>query len=79
MLARTPSEIRLGEVVAVMEGPSPTLSCADERGCRVMPGCVLYDVWSELEVASRAIVDAVTLADLLDRQAAAQRRVMYHI
>ncbi len=79
MLARPPSAIRLGEIVAAMDGPSPTLSCADERGCRVLPGCVLYDVWSELEAASRAIVDAVTLGDLLERQAAAQRRVMYHI
>jgi DNA-binding IscR family transcriptional regulator len=55
------------------------LACSDQRGCRVMPGCVLYEVWSELECASRAIVDAVTLADLLDRQEATQRRVMYHI
>jgi Rrf2 family protein len=79
MLARTPSEIRLGEVVAAMDGPSPTLSCANDSGCRVTPGCVLYDVWSELEAASRAIVDAVTLGDLLERQTASQRRVMYHI
>jgi Rrf2 family protein len=79
MLARPPREISLGEVVAAMEGPPQTLACSDQRGCRVSPGCVLYEVWSELETASRAIVDAVTLGDLLERQDAAQRRVMYHI
>jgi Rrf2 family transcriptional regulator, cysteine metabolism repressor len=79
MLARPPRDIRLGEVVAAMEGPPQTLACSDQRGCRVNPGCVLHEVWNELESASRGIVDAVTLADLLERQEAGQRRVMYHI
>ncbi|HZR99210.1 MAG TPA: Rrf2 family transcriptional regulator [Chloroflexota bacterium] len=79
MLARPPRDIRLGEVIAAMEGPPQTLACSDQRGCRVNPGCVLHEVWSELESASRAIVDRVTLADLLERQEASQRRVMYHI
>ncbi len=79
MLARPPRDLRLGEIVAAMEGPPQTLACSDQRGCRVTPGCVLHEVWSEVESASRAIVDAVTLADLLERQDAGQRRVMYHI
>ena len=79
MLARPARDIRLGEIVAAMEGPPQTLSCSDQRGCRVMPGCVLHEVWSELECASRAIVDAVTLAELVERQESTQRRVMYHI
>ena len=78
-LARHPRDVRLGEVIAAMEGPPQTLACSDQRGCRVRPGCVLQEVWRELESASRAIVDSVTLADLLERQEAAQRRVMYHI
>jgi Rrf2 family protein len=79
MLARPPAEIRLGEIVTAMDGPTPSLACASDRGCRVSPGCVLFDVWKELESASRQVVDSVTLADLLARQEAAQRRVMYHI
>jgi Rrf2 family protein len=79
MLARAPREVRLGDVIAAMEGPPTTLACADERGCRVNPNCALYDVWQEVDSATRAIVDGVTLADLLDRQASVQRRAMYHI
>jgi Rrf2 family protein len=79
MLARPPSEIRLSAVVAAMDGATTTLSCADANGCRVTPHCVLYDIWDEIETASQRIIEAVTLADLLERQEAAQRRIMYHI
>lgn len=79
LLARHPRDIRLREVVAVMEGPTPRLSCCNEQGCQVIPNCVLAEIWRALERASHEILDSVTLQDLLDRQEAAQRRVMYHI
>ncbi|MBX5491116.1 MAG: Rrf2 family transcriptional regulator [Chloroflexi bacterium] len=79
LLARHPRDIRLREIVAVMEGPTPRLSCCNEYGCQVLPNCVLAEVWHELERATREVLDSVTLQDLLDRQEAAQRRVMYHI
>jgi Rrf2 family protein len=79
LLARPPREVGLGEVIAAMEGPPTTLSCSDERGCRVTPGCALNEVWREVEATTRSIVNGVTLADLMERQAAAERRAMYHI
>ncbi len=79
MLARPPGEVRLSEVVAAMDGPTPTLACTSERGCQVTPQCVLYDVWREIETTAQSILDSVTLADLLARQEAARQRVMYHI
>ena len=79
LLARPPNEIRLGEAVAALEGPTPALSCSDARGCRVSPHCALADVWREIESTAQAIVDGVTLAELLERQRTAEQRVMYHI
>jgi Rrf2 family protein len=78
-LARAPTELRLGEVIAALDGPTPTLSCVGENGCRVSPRCALADVWREVDSAAQAIVDRLTLADLLERQRAAEQRVMYHI
>ncbi len=78
-LARAPRDIRLSEVVAALDGPAPTLACADNGGCRVLPGCALNDVWQEIETAAQTIVDRITLQELLERQELAQRRVMYHI
>ncbi len=78
-LARPPRDVRLGEIVAAMDGPTPNLACVGDQGCRVTPACVLFDVWCELETAARQIVNNVTLGELLERQEASQRRVMYHI
>ncbi len=78
-LARPPSEVRLGEIIAALDGPAPTLSCVDASGCRVNPGCALAEVWREVDAAAQAIVDGVTLSDLLERQRAATQRMMYHI
>jgi Rrf2 family protein len=79
LLARPPSEVRLGEVIAALDGLTPMLSCVDERGCRVSPACSLAEVWQDVHSAAQAIVDALTLADLLERERAAEQRVMYHI
>jgi Rrf2 family transcriptional regulator, cysteine metabolism repressor len=79
LLARAPDEVRLGEIVGVLDGPTPTLSCLDDRGCRVSRACALADVWHDVHDAAQAIVDAISLADLLERQHANEQRTMYHI
>jgi Rrf2 family protein len=79
LLARAPDEVRLGEIVGVLDGPTPTLSCLDERGCRVSRACALADVWHDVHEAAQAIVDGISLADLLARQHANEQRTMYHI
>ena len=78
-LVRQPREVRLSEVVAAMDGPTPTLSCSDEHGCRVSPSCVLYDVWREMEATDRSFLAGITLEALLERQQAREQRAMYHI
>ena len=79
LLARHPREIRMGEVVAIMEGPTPRLACCNETGCQAIPGCALEGLWRELEDATRVILDSVSLEELLARQDTAQQRAMYHI
>jgi Rrf2 family protein len=79
LLARPPSEVRLGEVIVALDGPTPTLPCVDENGCRISPRCALAEVWRDVDAAARGIVDAVSLTDLLERQRAAEQRIMYHI
>jgi Rrf2 family protein len=78
-LARPPQDISLGEVIAALDGPPPALACLAENGCRVNPSCALADVWRETERAARAVLDGLSLADLLERQREAEQRVMYHI
>lgn len=88
-LARPASEITVGEVVRVMEGPlAPTL-CASRTQHQPCPTylcpnedeCVLREMWLEVLDAISGILDHTTFADLAERQrhARANRAARYSI
>ena len=69
-LRRPPAEIRLGEVVRLMDGPLAPLGDAVELAQRIRteprhPG--LFDVFLDVRNAAAAILDHTSLADLLER------------
>ena len=69
-LRRPPSEIMIGEVVRIMDGPLAPLGDAVELAHRVRteprhPG--LFDVFLDVRNAAAAILDHTTLADVLKR------------
>ena len=79
-LARQPAEISLRDVWDALEGEPGPATCMDEDGtCTVSPACVLQDVWQELEDASRRVLHAVSIEQLVQRQAQRAARSMYHI
>lgn len=79
-LARPPSEITFGEVIASLEGPFALLDCLDESGgCQLGPTCSMADIWQEVAQATRRILDATTIQDLVQRQKEREQRSMYYI
>jgi len=66
-LARSPEEIRLGEIVRASEGAAPIVEClADEPStCRIVPACRLAAVLVEAFAALYATLDRYTLDDLI--------------
>ena len=69
-LRRPPSEIMIGEVVRIMDGPLAPLGDAMELAQRVRteprhPG--LFDVFLDVRNAAAAILDHTTLADVRQR------------
>jgi Rrf2 family protein len=69
-LRRPPSEIQIGEIVRLMDGPLAPLGDAVELARRVRteprhPG--LFDVFLDVRNAAAAILDHTTLADVLKR------------
>ncbi|MCK9495638.1 MAG: Rrf2 family transcriptional regulator [Dehalococcoidia bacterium] len=75
-LARPASEITIGEVIRVMEGPlAPTL-CASRTQhqpcatylCPNEDECVLREMWLGVRDAISGILDHTTFADLAERQ-----------
>jgi Rrf2 family protein len=68
-LARAPEEIRLSEVIQLLEGSTAPVECVDNpRVCRRHEFCVTRDIWSELKGAIDGVLGATTLQDLTERQ-----------
>jgi Rrf2 family protein len=68
-LARAPEEIRLSEVVRLLEGSVAPVECVDNpEACNRSELCVTRDIWGELKQAIDDVLDSTTLKDLVERQ-----------
>ena len=67
-LGRAPEEVRLGEVLRILDGPFSLVDCVDEPdGCGRWRQCATRDVWSDVTEAVEGVLDGITLADLVHR------------
>jgi Rrf2 family transcriptional regulator, nitric oxide-sensitive transcriptional repressor len=65
-LARSPDDIRIGDVIARFEGGMHFLDCVVvEDVCVIQPGCRLRNVLMEAERLQREYLNSVTLADVV--------------
>ena len=68
-LAKTPEEIKLSEVIQLLEGSVAPAECINNPGvCDRSEFCVTRDIWSELKEAMEGVLASTTLKDLVDRQ-----------
>ena len=69
MLARPPAEIKLSEIINVLEGSLCLVECVDDpKACSRIDICVTRDIWQELKKSMDAILESITLQDLVDKQ-----------
>lgn len=81
-LARAPEEIKLSEVIQVLEGSIAPVECIDNPGvCSRSALCVTRDVWSELKKAMDGVLESITLRDLVERQKSKEQQetAMYYV
>jgi len=81
-LARSPQEVRLSEVIGLLEGSIVAVGCVgDPDVCPRSELCVTRDVWSELKKAMDGVLESITLQDLVERQKGKEQSVeeMYYI
>jgi len=68
-LSRDPSEITMGEVVRVLEGPIAPMICATEgemsQICNYLDLCKTRYLWAKVRDAVAQTLDSMTLADLV--------------
>ncbi len=81
-LGRPPGEIRLSEVVLLLEGPIAPVECVDDPGiCARSESCATRDIWGELKQAIDGVLESTTLQDLAERHRRKEqpKAVMYYI
>ncbi len=81
-LAKPPAEIRLGEVIQLLEGSIAPVECVDSPGvCPRSQICATRDIWGELKKAMNGVLESTTLQDLVERQKSKEQpeEAMYYI
>ena len=69
ILAKPPAQIKLSQIVKVLEGSLALVECVDDPGCcsraRV---CLTRDIWREVKVAMDKVLESLSLKDLVEQQ-----------
>ena len=68
-LSKLPQEIKLSEVVGLLEGSIAPVDCVnDPKVCPRSDSCVTRDIWNEMKKARDGVLESKTLQDLVDMQ-----------
>ena len=81
-LARSPREIKLSEVVGLLEGSIALADCVkDPKYCSRSDFCVTRDIWGELNKAMNEVLESTSLQDLVERhkRKGQPKEIMYYI
>lgn len=67
-LLKHPKEIKIGDVIRFIDGPTEPIACANKdrnyKGCGDIDNCVFKDIWLEVAKATSNIVDNITFDEL---------------
>lgn len=83
-LSTEPSKITVGDILRALEGPLAPVECVLEGGeteCKRAGSCVSRLVWQKIRDSLNAVVDSITLQDMVDDYYKLQgnNNMMYYI
>lgn len=67
VLAREPADIRVGDIVRVLEGPIAPVDCVnleDPELCQRSEFCVTRNVWEKVRNSIESVLDSISLSDM---------------
>ncbi|OGP63006.1 MAG: AsnC family transcriptional regulator [Deltaproteobacteria bacterium RBG_13_53_10] len=69
VLAKSPAEILVGDVIEILEGPINLIECLKDPGaCQRSSTCVSREVWAEVSEAICKVINSVTLEQMVNRR-----------
>ena len=81
-LMKPPEEIKLSEVINLLEGSMAPVECVNDPAVCDRSGiCVTRDIWGEVKKSTDGILESVTIQDLVERhkQKTQPEQSMYYI
>lgn len=84
ILARSPKDITVGDILRTLEGSLAPVDCVvenKEHECSQADYCVTKPIWLKVRDSINKVVDSITLQDLVDdyKEVYAQATDMYYI
>ncbi|HHJ00915.1 MAG TPA: Rrf2 family transcriptional regulator [Candidatus Aerophobetes bacterium] len=82
VLAKPPAQIKLSQVIRVLEGSITPVECVDDpKTCTRAELCVTRDVWRKIKRAIDEILESISLKDLVEQQEKKEqnKKIIYHI
>lgn len=68
-LAKPAGEIKLSEVVNLLEGPVVPVDCLQEHSdCQRLSYCVARETWLKLKKAMDGVLESTTIGDMVEKQ-----------
>jgi len=79
LLTRSPSQIKISDCFNCLEGPVIIVECVDNSSyCPRTSDCVTRELWAEVNKAIMAVLQSLTLQNLVDRSKG-KRALNYNI
>ena len=67
VLAKTPNQIALSDILHCVEGPIATVECVDDCSrCKRAADCTAREIWTRVEQAIEQVLQSFTLQDVAD-------------
>ncbi len=81
LLAKSPEQIRLGDVIRFIDGPIEPVACVDKRykGCRDIRNCIFRNIWEQVAESTAKIIDNITFEDLVKKAKQGEEILSYSI
>jgi len=81
LLAKHPSQIKVGDVIRFIEGAIAPLACVDNKykGCKEISKCIFRPIWQSVTESTERIIDNITFEDLAKKSRQAQTTFSYQI
>lgn len=81
LLAKPPSQIKVGQIIRFIEGAIEPIACIERRysGCSDIYKCVFRKIWQDVTQATSNIVDNITFEDLAREIKAKKASFVYSI